>query len=115
MNTVKTERENDQLVPFTFENHAVRTIVVDGSPWFVAGDVCDVLGIVNARDAIADFPDTEKNTVVINDGIPGNPAKNVVNEPGLYRLIFQSRKPEAEKFKTWVFNEVLPSIRRTGG
>jgi len=106
-----------QLIPLTFQDRAVRTILIGGVLWFVAKDVCDILGLVNARDTIRNFPENERNTVAINDGIhdgPGNPNVNIVNEPGLYRLIFQSRKPEAEQFKTWVFNEVLPQIRQTG-
>lgn len=56
----------------------------------------------------------EKNTLVLTEGIPGNPEKRVVNEAGLYTLILRSRKPEARAFKRWVTHEVLPSIRKTG-
>jgi len=118
MNTNQsTERQICQVTPFTFENHAVRTVVIENEPWFIAKEVCDILGLVNPRKALQDFPENERNTVTISYGIhegPGNPNVNIVNEPGLYRLIFQSRKPEAENFKTWVFNEVLPRIRKTG-
>jgi prophage antirepressor-like protein len=108
-----TERQNYQLTPFTFENHAVRTAMIDDSPWFVAKDVCDVLGIQLSGKTFDDFPETEKGRYSIST--PGGKQEMLtVNEPGLYRLVFQSRKPEAEKFKTWVFTEVLPQIRRTG-
>lgn len=89
----------------------------NGEPWFVAKDVCDILGLGNTRKALLNFPEDERNTVTTSNGInegPGNPNVNIVNEPGLYRLIFQSRKSEAEAFKRWVFHEVLPSIRKTG-
>jgi prophage antirepressor-like protein len=108
-----TERQNCQITPFTYEDHAVRTVMIDNEPWFIAKDVCDVLGIARTSDALRDFPENEKGTV--DHRTPGgNQEMLTVNEPGLYRLIFQSRKPEAEKFKAWVFNEVLPQIRKTG-
>lgn len=86
-----------------------------GEPWFVAKDVCDALGIANNRDAIKALDDDEKNTVVIPDGIQGNPNKTIVSEPGFYKLVMRSRKPEAKAFQRWVTHEVLPSIRKKGG
>lgn len=87
----------------------------NGEPWFVAKDVCDALGIANNRDAIKALDDDEKNTVVISDGIQGNPNKTIVSEPGFYKLVLKSRKPEAKAFQRWVTHEVLPSIRKKGG
>jgi prophage antirepressor-like protein len=113
MKTSQTERQNDQLTPFTFGDHAVRTALVNGEPWFIAKDVCDILGIARVSDALRDFPQNEKGAVSTRT-LGGDQEMLTVNEPGLYRLIFQSRKPEAERFKTWVFTEVLPQIRRTG-
>jgi hypothetical protein len=115
MKTSQTERQNDQLTPFTFGDHAVRTALVNGEPWFIAKDVCDILGIQNSRDTLAKLlPENEKGVDTIYT--PGGKQEMLtVNEPGLYRLIFQSRKPEAERFKTWVFTEVLPRIRRGEG
>jgi hypothetical protein len=107
----------NSLISRVFRGRAVRAFVRDGEPWFVAKDVCDALGIKNPSQTLENFPENERNTLSSNEGIidgPGNPNVNIVNEPGLYRLIFQSRKPEAEAFKTWVFTEVLPDIRRTG-
>jgi anti-repressor protein len=108
----------NELTVFKFEEKTeVRTLERDGETWWVAKDVCDILGIENARDAIANFPENERSTVAISDGtspLGGNPNVNIVNEQGLYRLVFKSRKPEAERFKTWVFTEVLPSIRKKG-
>ena len=93
----------------------VRTVVIDDEPWFVAADVCRALDIGNSRQAVTRLDDDEKNTVTLNDGIPGNPEKTVVNEPGLYSLVLGSRKPEAKKFKRWITHEVIPAIRKTGG
>jgi hypothetical protein len=114
MNTNQpAERQNCQITPFTYENRAVRAVVIEKEPWFVAKDICDVLGIVEARSALRDFPDSEKG-VHTTHTLGGKQEMLTVNEPGLYRLVFQSRKPEAERFKTWVFNDVLPKIRQTG-
>ena len=109
----QTERQNCQITPFNFENHTVRTVMVENDPLFVAKDVCDALSLGNVSEKVRNFPSNELSSVQL---MSGGQKRNMaaVNEPGLYRLVFQSRKPEAEKFKTWVFTEVLPSIRRTG-
>lgn len=102
----------------TFENEtfgSIRTMNIDGEPWFVAVDVCNALEISNSRDAVARLDDDEKNTVALTDGIRGNPNKVIVNEPGLYSLVLGSRKPEAKAFKRWITHEVIPSIRKHGG
>jgi prophage antirepressor-like protein len=113
MKTNQTGRQNDQLTPFTYGDHAVRTVMIDDSPWFIAKDACDVLGIDMSGHTFEDFPKSEKGRY--NIPTPGGKQEMLtVNEPGLYRLIFQSRKPEAERFKTWVFTAVLPQIHRTG-
>ena len=109
--------ENQKIVPFTFEGVEVRTVSIEDDPWFVAADVCGILGLGNTTETLRNFPENERNTLSSTEGIhegPGNPNVNIINEPGLYRLIFQSRKPEAEAFKTWVFTEVLPAIRKHG-
>lgn len=93
----------------------VRTVTIDGEPWFVAKDVATALGYSNTRDAIAKHvDDDDKNTVVIRDG-KGNPNQTIINESGLYSLVLSSKLPTAKKFKHWVTAEILPSIRRTGG
>ena len=105
------------IIPFSFENHSVRSLIIDDQPWFVAADICHALGYENSRDAIYKHVDQEdKNTVAIRDSIAsGNPNKQIINESGLYSLILRSRKPEAKRFKRWVTSEVLPAIRKTGG
>lgn len=94
----------------------VRTLSIDGEPWFVGKDVADILGYTNPRDALAKHVDDEdKNTVAICDGTPGNPNTTVINESGLYSLVLSSKLPTAKKFKRWVTSEVLPAIRKHGG
>lgn len=102
---------------FVFNSVKIRTAIIDGEPWFVAKDVCEVLGIANSRDAVTELDKDERITVGNPDGNPraGNPLTfNAVNESGLYALIFKSRKPEAKAFRKWVTSEVLPTIRKTG-
>ena len=92
----------------------IRTITVEGEIWFIATDVCRALEIKNVSDAVDRLDDDEKNTIVINEGITGNPNKAIISEAGLYGLILTSRKPEAKEFKRWIKHEVLPAIRKTG-
>lgn len=103
-----------EIKNFIYNGMNVRTAVVNGESWFVAADICRILDIGNPSDALSRLDDDEKNTLVLTEGIPGNPEKRVVNEAGLYTLILRSRKPEARAFKRWVTHEVLPSIRKTG-
>ena len=94
-----------QEVRFTVDEH--------GELCWVAQDVAKILGIENARQNLAKFPDDEKG--VCSTYTNRGPRETLtVNEPGLYRLIFQSRKPEAEDMKRWVFHDVLPTLRRFG-
>lgn len=100
-----------------FENAefgSVRTVTINGEPWFVAADVCRALEINNVSMAISRLDDDEKNTISLTEGIPGNPNKTIVNEPGLYSLVLSSRKPEAKAFKRWITHEVIPDIRQYG-
>lgn len=93
----------------------IRTVTIDNEPWFVGKDVAEALGYSNTRDALSTHvADEDKNTVVISDGKRGNPNQTVINESGLYALIFGSKLESAKRFKHWVTSEVLPSIRKTG-
>lgn len=101
----------------TFENAdfgAIRVSTVEGEPWFVAKDVCDALGISKYRDAVSRLDDDERGSVLV-DTLGGAQETSTVSEPGLYKLIMRSRKPEAKAFQRWVTHEVLPAIRKTGG
>lgn len=92
----------------------VRTVVVDGEPWFVGKDVAEALGYSNTRDALAKRVDEEDKGVANCDTLGGNQNLTIINESGVYALIFGSKLPNAKKFKHWVTSEVLPSIRKTG-
>ncbi|WP_373426951.1 Bro-N domain-containing protein [Microbacterium sp. SORGH_AS_0888] len=87
--------------------------MVDGEPWFVAKDACDVLGISKYRDAVAQLAADERASTAV-DTLGGRQRMAVVNEPGLYALMFISRSPKVRPFQRWVTHEVLPQIRRTG-
>jgi prophage antirepressor-like protein len=101
------------VLNFAFDEHLVRVVEREGDPWFVANDVCRALGLANARKAVADLDEDEKG-VTTGDTLGGEQAMNIVSEPGVYRLVFRSRKPEAERFKRWLAHDVLPQIRHTG-
>lgn len=92
----------------------IRVEVIDGEPWFVAKDVCVALGIAKYRDAVSRLDPDERGSVLV-DTLGGAQETSTVSEPGFYKLVMRSRKPEAKAFQRWVTHEVLPSIRRTGG
>lgn len=109
----KADNQLSQAFTFNASNQQVRTVVIDNEPYFVAKDVCVILGISNHNDAVGRLDDDEKR----GSALPtpsGTQQMVVVNESGLYHLIFQSRKPEAKAFRKWVTAEVLPTLRRTG-
>lgn len=91
----------------------LRTIEMDGSPWFVAHDVCSALGLGRHQDSTRYLDDDEKGVCPV-DTPSGRQQMTVVNEPGLYSLVLRSRKPTAKVFKRWITHEVLPAIRQTG-
>lgn len=103
------------IQPFTFPETGspVRVLTIDGEPWWVARDVCDILGIRNAADALSSLDDDEKG-LANTDTLGGVQQMATINEPGLYSLILRSRKPQARTFKRWITHDVIPSIRRTG-
>ena len=101
-----------EIQRFEFKGAALRTLTDEnGEPWFVAKDVCDILGHSNVSMALDRLDDDERSKS--NLGRQGE--TNIVNEAGLYSLVLGSRKPEAHKFKRWVTHKVLPQIRKTGG
>ncbi len=106
----------DEIKIFTNNEFGdIRTIILETEPWFVGKDVATALGYSNTRDALANHVDSEdKNTVAIHDGI-GNPNKTIINESGVYALIFGSQLPSAKIFKRWITSDVLPTIRKYGG
>lgn len=104
----------NNLTLFNYGKNQVRVVEIDGNPWFVAKDIAEILEISNHRDTVNSFPVSEKGAVGLTDTIGRQQKTTILSEAGLYRMIFQSRKESSEKFKTWVFSEVLPSIRKTG-
>lgn len=90
----------------------VRTLVIDGEPWFVAKDICDILGIVNPTDALNKGLENFERAR-FNLGRQGE--VNIINESGFYTLVLRSRKSIAKPFRIWVTSKVLPEIRKTGG
>lgn len=104
----------NEIKTFNFDDQLVRTLKSDDEIWFIGKDVAKILGYSNPRDAILKHVDTEdKNSVAIRDGNKGNPNQTVINESGVYALIFGSKLPDAKKFKHWVTSEVLPQLRKT--
>ncbi len=104
-----------QLIPFSFDDTPVRVHVDDnGTPWWVVVDVCHVLGLTNPSEVAKRLPGDGLRKTEVVDTHGQLQVYIVVNEPGLYELIFRSNKPEAKRFRHWVFSEVLPQIRKTG-
>jgi anti-repressor protein len=104
---------NELVQIFNYEEKEIRTITIEGEPWFVAKDICDILELENPSQALTRLDEDEKNTIILNEGI-GNPEKSIVNESGFYKLVLRSDKPKAKPFTNWVTHDVLPSIRKTG-
>ena len=103
--------ENKQLQVFRNpEFGEIRVVEKDGEPWFVAVDVCDILGLSNPSIAVSRLDNDER--AKFNLGRQGD--ATIVNEPGLYALILGSRKPEAKAFKRWITHDIIPSIRKYG-
>ena len=102
------------VTPFCFKDCLIRTVTIDNDPWFVAKDVCAAIGLDNPTKALLKVPEKHKGLNRIQ-GKRGEYDVNIVSEPGLYRLVLRSDKPEAEPFMEWVTAEVLPAIRKTGG
>lgn len=98
---------------FAFDSSALRVVMLEGEPWFVAADVCGALGYKHVPHATRMLDDDEKGVHNV-DILGGAQDLTIVNEPGLYSLVLGSRKPEAKRFKRWVTHEVLPSLRKTG-
>ena len=106
------------LQVFDYKGLLVRTVEKDSEVWFVAKDVCDILELSNPTEALRSLDEDERMTLSNCEGHSGQrggaQSYNVINEPGMYKLIFKSRKAEAKEFTRWVTHEVLPSIRKNG-
>ena len=103
----------NEIQVWNYESSEIRTVQVNGEPWFVLADVCKVLEIKNSRDAAAKLDGDEKG-VALTDTLGGKQHVTIINESGLYTVILRSDKPQAKPFRKWVTSVVLPSIRKTG-
>lgn len=108
----------NEIQLFKFEGKEVRTLKIDGEPWFVGKDLTDILGYSNSRKALKDHVDKEDQQILTSrnvtlENIP-NRGLTAVNESGMFSLVLSSQLPTAKKFKRWVTSEVLPDIRKTG-
>lgn len=104
------------VIPLAFEENLVRVVKRDGEPWFVGIDVCRCLDLKKPENTLSSLDDDESYTLSkgVTNGLDGPNARIVISEPGVYRLVFRSRKPEAERFKRWLAHEVIPAIRKNG-
>jgi len=103
----------NSLQIFTNEQFGrMRAIERNGEPWFAGKDVADILGYTNSRKAIADHVDDEDKGVTKCDTLGGMQDLTIINESGLYSLVFASKLPAAKQFKHWVTSEVLPTLRK---
>ena len=113
------EREksmNNEIQRFDFRGASLRTLTDEaGEPWFVLKDCMSILDLGNPTETVKMFDKDEFSTTEVIDSIGRRQQTYIISEPGLYRLVMKSRKPEAKEFQRWVTHEVLPQIRRTGG
>ncbi|MBH0119831.1 phage antirepressor [Rhodococcus sp. NPDC003382] len=102
------------LVPFAYGATTVRTITIDGEPWFVLLDLCAVLEIANPRNVAARLDPDAVRQADVTDSLGRRQSTTIVNESGMYEVVIRSDKPEAAAFRRWITTDVLPTIRRTG-
>ena len=115
MKGIKIMNNNEVKIFENEEFGKVRTVEVNGEPYFVARDVATILGYSNPNDAISKRVDKEDKGVANCDTLGGTQKLSIINESGLYSLILSSKLPTAKQFKRWVTSEILPTIRKTGG
>ncbi|MBG6665247.1 Bro-N domain-containing protein [Pseudomonas aeruginosa] len=101
------------VIPFNFGKQQVRTLLIDGDPWFVAADIAAALQYRDSFNMCRNLDEDEKGTQIVST-LGGAQEMLAINESGLYAAILRSRKQEAKLFKKWVTGEVLPAIRKTG-
>lgn len=107
---------NNEIQKFDFKGAALRTLTDEaGEPWFVLKDCMSILDLGNPTETVKMFDKDEFSTTEVIDSIVRRQQTYIISEPGLYRLVMKSRKPEAKEFQRWVTHEVLPSIRKHGG
>ena len=102
------------LIPFQFDGHSVRVVSLDGEPWFVGKDICDVLGYANPNKSMGDHCKGVTKRYPIIDSLGRTQEARVLSEPDVLRLIVNCNLPAAQAFERLVFEEILPTIRKTG-
>ena len=110
----KEKTKMNELQLFSFENHEVRSLLINDEPYFVGKDVAEVLGYERADNAIRNHIDKEDKLMHQISASGQNRNMTIINESGLYSLVLSSKLPSAKKFKRWVTSEVLPALRKTG-
>lgn len=106
---------NNEIQRFDFKGESLRALTnMSGEPWFVLKDCMSILDLGNPTETVKMFDDDEFSTTEVIDSIGRRQQAYIISEPGLYRLVMRSRKPEAKEFQRWVTHEVLPSIRKHG-
>ena len=103
------------ILPFQFESHEVRALTINGEPWFVLGDLANVLEIREVSRLASRISDDLRQTHPIPDRMGRTQNTTIVNEAGMYEVVLRSDKPEAVAFRRWLTTEVLPAIRKHGG
>ena len=110
---------NNEITPFDFHGHNVRVLTDEqDEPWFIAKDICDVLGLSNVSIALNSLDEDEVAKIdpknYLGSESRSNQSVNIISESGFYKLVMRSRKPVAKEFQRWVTHDVLPSIRKHG-
>jgi len=104
---------SNDLQIWRYNKQQIRTVTKDGEPWFVAKDLSDILELRDAEHAVRGLESSEKGTLIVGT-LGREQSMTVINESGMYALIFKSRKNEAKYFRLWVTGTVLPEIRKHG-
>lgn len=103
------------LMPFSYGEHQVRTLAIEGEPWFVLADLARVLGIADVQRLNSRLDDGVRRTHPIADRLGRTQQATIVSEAGMYEVVIRSDKPDAVAFRRWITGTVLPEIRKTGG
>ena len=104
----------NNIISYTFNENNIRTSFYENNPVFCLNDCCNALELKNSSDVVKQLDERGVAKIYLIDNLGRKQKTNFINEPNLYRLIFRSNKPEAQKFANWVYEEVLPQIRKTG-
>lgn len=111
----QTKNEPREIITFQFSEskQEVRNLLIDNKPWFVAKDVCNVLGLSNSRKSVASLDDDEKGVTKCYT-LGGKQNLSIISESGLYALILRSNKPQAKAFRKWITSDVIPTLLKKG-